>query len=158
MGRIDYNIWYSIKIYSSKVWEGWLATLQVAHSIMIFSLLYGKSFKAKIMMESWLKELKKEGKIGISDKGWTNNYLGLEWYKQVFNPFTKKCQKGQYQLIILDGHCSHITSDLIEFCKREKIISACLPPHTTYLLQLLDVTFSFLWQILIREHFAKNSD
>ena len=91
-------------------------------------------FKTMIMMESWLKELKKEDKIGISDKRWTNNYLGLEWFKQVFNLFTKKCQKGQYQLIIVDRHCYHITLDLIEFCRREKIIPACLPFHTTHLL------------------------
>ena len=61
----------------------------------------------------------------------------------MFNPSTKKCQRSQYWLIIVDKHCSHIISDLIEFCRGEKIIPTCLPPHTTHLLQPLDVSLFF---------------
>ena len=35
-------------------------------------------FKTKIMIETWIKEPQKNGKIYLSDKRWTNNYLGLE--------------------------------------------------------------------------------
>lgn len=96
------------------------------------------------MMEAWVKEIKKGGKICLSDKGWTNNYLGLEWFKQVLDPYTRRSQKGEYRLIVVDGHASHITSELIKFCKREKIVPACLPPHTTHVLQPLDVSFFLL--------------
>jgi hypothetical protein len=98
-------------------------------------------FKAKIMLETWMLALEKEGKICLSDKGWTDNYLGLQWFKQVFHPQTKKTLKGEYRLLIVDGHASHVTSEVIIFCRQEKIILACLPPHTTHALQPLDVSF-----------------
>lgn len=77
----------------------------------------------------------------LSDKGWTNNFLRLQWFKLVFNVYTKKQQKGEYRLLIIDGHASHITSEVIQFCRKEKIVLACLPPHTTHALQPLNVSF-----------------
>ena len=100
-------------------------------------------FKAKIMLEAWVKKVQRRGRVCLSDKGWTNNYLGLEWFKQVFHPYTQRYQKGKYRLLILDGHASHITSDVIEFCRNQNIVLACLPSHTTHILQPLDVSFFF---------------
>ena len=97
--------------------------------------------KGKIQMEAWLQELQKGGKICLSDKGWTNNSLGLQWFKDVFQPVTKQRQKGAWRLLILDGHSSHITTEVITFCKENSIVLACLPPHTTAVLQPLDVSF-----------------
>ena len=34
---------------------------------------------------------------------------------------------------------SHITTKAMQFCLENKIILLCLPPHSTYFLQLLDV-------------------
>lgn len=107
------------------------------------------------MMKTWVKEIKKQGKICLSDKKWTNNYLGLEWFKQVFHPYTQKCQKREYQLIIVDGQVLHIISELIEFYKREKIVLACLPPHTTHVLQPLEVSFFLLLANAYRQALSK---
>ena len=42
-------------------------------------------------------------------------------------------------MLILDGHASHISTRTIQFYVDNKIILLCLPPHTTHLLQPLDV-------------------
>ena len=42
-------------------------------------------------------------------------------------------------MLILNGHASHISTAIIQYCLDHKIILLCLPPHTTYILQLLDV-------------------
>jgi len=42
-------------------------------------------------------------------------------------------------LLIVDGHQSHITTAAIQFAIKHCIIILCLPPHTTHILQLLDV-------------------
>jgi hypothetical protein len=47
--------------------------------------------------------------------------------------------KGEYRILILDGHDSHITTKAIQYCIDNKIILLCLPPHTTHMLQPLDV-------------------
>ena len=52
--------------------------------------------------------------------------------------------KKEYRLILVDKHCFHIISNVIEFCKKEKTILACFLPHMTYFLQLLDISFLFV--------------
>ena len=39
----------------------------------------------------------------------------------------------------MGGYGSHCTKEFIDFCDDHKIIPLCLPPHTTHLLQPLDV-------------------
>jgi hypothetical protein len=77
--------------------------------------------------------------IALSEKGWTNNELCLKWLQLCFEPQTRRILKGEYRLLIYDGHASHIAPQAAEFCLSHKIIPICLPPHTTHLLQPLDV-------------------
>jgi hypothetical protein len=53
--------------------------------------------------------------ITISLKGWTTNKLSVKWFKQCFDPKLKKHQKGEYQLLILNGHASYISTEVIKF-------------------------------------------
>jgi hypothetical protein len=93
-------------------------------------------FKAKQHQKAWFSAFP-EVHIGLSDNGWTDNEIGLEWLKKCFEPETR-CG-DEYRLLILDGHASHISTKAIKFCVASKIIPLCLPPHTTHLLQPLDV-------------------
>ena len=43
-------------------------------------------------------------------------------------------------LIIMDGHAPHMTPKLLKHCINNNIICLCLPPHSSHLLQRLDVT------------------
>jgi hypothetical protein len=103
-------------------------------------------FKGKVQLLKWthkLQELRKDeefvGHICISDNGWTDNELGVEWLKECFDPETAKTQKGKWRLLLWDGHSSHISTAAIKFCIQKGIIPLCLPPHTTHLLQPADV-------------------
>ena len=98
-------------------------------------------FKAKRQQQAWMDVLERPNQVALSDKGWTNNELAVEWFQRVFQPFTRQRQKGEYRLLILDGHDSHISSKVIEYCIKEKIVLTCLPSHTTHALQPLDVGF-----------------
>ena len=59
-------------------------------------------------------------------------------------------------LLIFDGHHSHISLELIELARENNIHLLCLPPHTTHLLQPLDVgVFGPLkqaWKKILKEH------
>lgn len=97
-------------------------------------------FKATYQQSSWHRQLDSQySKIATSPKGWTDNYLGLLWLREHFEIETAKRQVGEYRLLLLDGHESHCTLRFIEFCVKKKIILLILPPHTTHLLQPLDV-------------------
>src|SRR2546423_9710957 len=65
--------------------------------------------------------------------------LGLEWLKRCFEPFSRPSRADAYRLLLLDGHNSHVTADFIQFAIEKKIVLLCFPPHTTHLLQPLDV-------------------
>lgn len=96
-------------------------------------------FKGKLLQKAWKEALHTAIEITMSENGWTDNSIGLAWLQNCFDEQTKICQKGQYRILIVDGHASHITTAAIQYCVDKKIILLCLPPHTTHLLQPLDV-------------------
>jgi hypothetical protein len=67
-----------------------------------------------------------------------SNKLGLAWLKH-FNTHTKARSVGAHQLLIVDGHESHNSHEFYKYCEEEKIIVLCMPPHSSHLLQPLDV-------------------
>ncbi|OHW97262.1 transposase [Colletotrichum incanum] len=66
------------------------------------------------------------------------NWKGLEWVKH-FDFHTRSRTKGAYRLLILDGHESHHSVDFELHCKEHKIVTLCMPAHSSHKLQPLDV-------------------
>jgi hypothetical protein len=44
-----------------------------------------------------------------------------------------------YRLLILDGHESDLNQDFKEYCIEHKILTLCIPPYSSHILQPLDV-------------------
>ena len=98
-------------------------------------------FDGKVHISSWyIDALPRDWTIAVSENGWTNNSLGLTWLTDVFEKHTKDRTKGVYRLLILDGHGSHSTPEFDLFCTEHSIITLCMPPHSSHLLQPLDVS------------------
>ena len=91
-------------------------------------------------MEDWTTKTNLEDDVllAVSDTGYSNDTLCLEWLYH-FDKFSARRMVGAYRLLLLDGHGSHCTREFISFCDEKLIIPFCLPPHTTHLLQPLDV-------------------
>ncbi|KAH6417832.1 hypothetical protein HBI59_250890 [Parastagonospora nodorum] len=70
--------------------------------------------------------------------GWTINELGLQWLKH-FDEHTKRRVIGAYRLLIIDSYESYDLLEFQQYCKDNKIITICMPPHSSHLLQPLDV-------------------
>jgi hypothetical protein len=52
---------------------------------------------------------------------------------------------GVYRLLILDGHESHLNQDFKDYCFKQKILTLCILPHSSHILQPLNVVcFSLL--------------
>ncbi len=98
-------------------------------------------FEGKVHISTWYTNaLPKDWIIGVSENGWTDDTLGLTWLIDVFETHTRACTKGVYRLLILDGHGSHSTPEFDLFCSEHAIITLCMPPHSSHLLQPLDVS------------------
>ena len=76
--------------------------------------------------------------IAVSNNGWTTNELTADWI-QHFNKYTKDWKTRVYRLLVLDGHESHHLDAFEQYCKDNKIITLCMPPHSSHILQPLDV-------------------
>jgi hypothetical protein len=97
-------------------------------------------FEGKVHQSTWYSEtLPLDWVIGVSENGWTDNELGLTWLREVFQKHTAHHTKGVYRLLILDGHGSHVAPEFDLFCKENSIITPCMPPHSSHLLQPCDV-------------------
>jgi hypothetical protein len=96
-------------------------------------------FDGKLHLSTWYNTgIPTTWRIAVSDNGWTNDKLGLEWI-QHFHENTKHC-KGKWRLLIFDGHGSHSTSEFRDFCLQNCILTLCMPAHTSHILQPLDVS------------------
>jgi len=89
--------------------------------------------------EGLLREPSKDdAQFSVTSSGWTNYEMMLHWL-QYYNEQTAQLADGEYRLLIIDGHGSHLQLPVHEFCDENRIILACMPPHSTHLLQPLDV-------------------
>ncbi|KAF1924139.1 CENP-B protein, partial [Didymella exigua CBS 183.55] len=101
-------------------------------------------FAGQYHLSAWYEEaeIPRDWVIAVSDNGWTNNKLGVEWLKH-FNAHTKTRVVGARRLLprvlICDGFGSHETLEILEFCLTNNIILCRLPSHTSHKLQPCNV-------------------
>ncbi|KAI1507370.1 DDE superfamily endonuclease [Pyrenophora tritici-repentis] len=84
----------------------------------------------KVLITSWFTDLPRDWIITVSPTGWINNDLALAWLKH-FDAHTKASSTGDH-------------------CKDNKVIALCMPPHSSHLLQPLDV----IPYLLLKRHYG----
>ncbi|RPB01214.1 hypothetical protein L873DRAFT_1677582, partial [Choiromyces venosus 120613-1] len=72
----------------------------------------------------------------------TDEKMAQTYLKQNFGEGSTIAYKvqGAYQLLLFDGHSSHINAAFLEFYVSHNIIPYCLPPYTINRLQTLNVS------------------
>lgn len=80
-------------------------------------------------------------RVGLSENGWTNDNQCLKWLETCFIPQARERAGNPDKPILLfvDGHGSHVTREMIELARQHNVHIVRLPPHTTHMLQPLDV-------------------
>jgi len=93
-----------------------------------------------IHQESWytMTRILDNYLVGTSETGYNNDELTMKWLLH-FEHCSAARLAGSYRLLLLDGFGSHPTKQFLDFCDLHKIIVFCLPAHSSYLLQPLDV-------------------
>jgi hypothetical protein len=93
-------------------------------------------------LSNWYKDdyLPQDWVIGISENGWTTNELTFDWLK-LFDAHSKGRTVSSHRMLIVDGHESHKSLQFQQYCKNYKIVPVCMPPHSSHLLQPLDVGY-----------------
>jgi DDE superfamily endonuclease len=113
-------------------------------------------FKGAKNLTKWHSTMERIGLAGSryhiskSENRWTNNELSQDYFEDHFNPHTKKTLKGEYRILIVDGHDSHLTTKVIQYCIDNKIILLCLPPIQLICFSHLMSVVLVLWLKCIR--------
>lgn len=79
--------------------------------------------------------------IGISESGWMTQEVFYEYITNVFYKWLIKNNVKFPIIVYLDGHSSHLTIPLIEFGIAYQIEFICFVPHSTHIMQPLDIAF-----------------
>jgi hypothetical protein len=96
-------------------------------------------FKGKSLQTTWFpSESVSDWLYTTSENGWTSNEIGGEWLRRVFIPDTAPGQ-DRWRMLILDGHDSHVDIEFMWLCKQNKIWVLYLLPHSSHVLQPLDL-------------------
>ena len=91
-----------------------------------------------ILMRWFSNDLHPETQITTSESGSTDDWISYQWIKH-FDEYTRKVQVGKKRHLIMDGCINHMTREFLEYAEQHDIILCPLPPHTSHILQPLDV-------------------
>ncbi|XP_063634481.1 jerky protein homolog-like [Cydia splendana] len=119
-------------------------------------------FKGKFVWDSWMANTDKkynfELSYAASPNGWIDSNIFLNYLEKVFIP---ALGKDRPVLLIYDGHNSHVNLNVVELALKNNITILKLPPHTSHLLQPLDVavfkSFKSRWDAKLVEWQRKNT-
>ena len=97
-------------------------------------------FKGKHPQSTWFHQGEVPNWIYTTSKnGWIANRITFRWLTKVFLPETKP-PSNEARLLILDGHASHHSIEFLLKCKQNNVWLVFLPPHSTHVLQPLDLS------------------
>lgn len=84
---------------------------------------------------------KRPATFSRSPSGYMDDELCLDYIIKHFNPHTatKDTSTGTWRMLIVDGHSSHVPYPVVEYGLDHGIVIYCLPPHSTHVMQPLDV-------------------
>lgn len=94
-------------------------------------------FKGKYVMDNWINEKEfTQTAVAVTERGWMETTLFYNWFRDVF---LKNIGEERPVLLVYDGHVTHISTKLIQLAQENNVTIMKLPPHTTHVLQPLDV-------------------
>lgn len=102
-------------------------------------------FEAQFVQTTWRPTIPKNSKnypwLYANPSGWMTSDTFYRWFEEwETNTRTYKDDEIEKRLFIYDGHLSHVWYGTLELARTQNVTIIKLPPHTTDLLQPLDVS------------------
>jgi hypothetical protein len=94
--------------------------------------------KSKHPYHKWVSEGLEGCVYNSSDSGWMEIPQFQEWFEAIFIRHANTIESPK--VLIFDGHRSHKTLEIVELARNNNIHIILLPPHSTHILQSLDVS------------------
>lgn len=112
-------------------------------------------FPYKRVPEAIVESLPEKWALGRSESGWMTGETFFEYIANVFYPSLVERKIKFPVILFVDGHTSHLTMNLSEFCREKAIVLVALLPNSTHILQPLDVSvfhpLKLEWKSVIKD-------
>ena len=115
-------------------------------TVLLFITAAGKTVIPMIVYpyvripEAISNSVPEEWSIGRSESGWMRSETFYEYMANDFNKWLNENNIKRPILCLVDGHKSHLTMHLSEFCSNNQIILYSLLPNSTHIIQPADVS------------------
>ena len=110
-----------------------LACVNANGSYMPPMIIYKGERKRNCNMQNF-----EEAIYASTKKGWMDSETFLSWAEH-FSEYLSVNSIRRPVILFLDGHSSHLSYEVANFCKEKGIILYCLPAHSSHAMQPLDV-------------------
>ena len=115
-------------------------------------------YKGKSVRFNWSQGGDETTTYGTTPSGWMESEEFVRWFKKTFVAHTKTLTGKK--ILFLDGHHSHISTKLFDLADENNIFLAKLIPHTSHILQPLDISVfrhvKTVWRDALNKHFKLN--
>ncbi|XP_020296543.1 uncharacterized protein LOC109861344 [Pseudomyrmex gracilis] len=108
------------------------ASGQIAPPMIVYPYIRPSQELVNSIPEDWV--------LGRSETGWMKSEVFFEYMANDFNTWLDKNNIKKPILCFVDGHKSHMTMQLSQFCDSNDIILYALPPNCTHIMQPADVS------------------
>lgn len=96
-------------------------------------------FSFKRIPNHVVRNMPQEWAVGRSDNGWMTGESFYEYIANIFHPWLVKNNIQFPVALFVDGHSSHLTMALSDFCVENQIELVALFPNSTHIIQPMDV-------------------
>lgn len=93
-------------------------------------------YKGKRLTQELVSNGMEGSKFTTSENGWVTSDIFLDFFKNHF--LTNVTERPV--ILLYDGHSTHITANIIETARESNVHLFVLPPHSSHMLQPLDVS------------------
>ena len=77
--------------------------------------------------------------IGATESGWMKAETFFEFIANGYVPYLEEHEIQRPVVLFVDGHKTHLTMQVPQYCEDHEVILYLLPPNTTHMLQPADV-------------------
>ena len=113
-------------------------------------------YEGKNLWSRWMQGGPAGSMYSVSDSGWMESANFIQWFEKMFLAAVKHLTETAPVILFFDGHHSHLSIKLIELARNNNVHLVCFPPHTTHLIQPLDVgvfgPMKSAWKGILKEH------
>lgn len=95
-------------------------------------------FKGTDLQGQWFPEGFPNWGYAASPSGWSNSDIAIMWLRDIFLPQTKPDKPGQWRILVIDNHSTHIPLKFMYLAWKNKVYCLYLEAHSSHITQPFD--------------------